>query len=189
MEGFLFIFILKSLFMPFSPDFLPHLIKRFKTYKELGDKTFEQLQDKDFFYQPSSESNSIAIIIQHMYGNAMSRWTNFLTEDGEKEWRKRDEEFETMDVSKQDLISFWNTGWNTVFQTLESLKEEDLDKTIYIRSEPLKAFDAILRQLAHYSYHVGQIVYIGRMITNENWKSLSIPKGESKQYNEKMKPQ
>jgi len=173
--------------MSITSELLPQIIKRFKFYKDLGDKTFEQLDDKDFFYQPSTESNSIAVIIQHMYGNAMSRFTNFLTEDGEKEWRKRDAEFEVMDVSKQDLISFWNTGWNTVFQTLESLKDEDLDKTIYIRSEPLKAFDAILRQLAHYSYHIGQIVYLGRLLKNENWQSLSIPKGQSNQYNEKMK--
>jgi uncharacterized damage-inducible protein DinB len=173
--------------MSFSSEFLPKIINRFKAYKELADKTFEQLEDKDFFYQPSQQSNSIAIIIQHMYGNAMSRWTNFLTEDGEKEWRKRDAEFEVMDVSRQDLLSFWNTGWNVVFQTLESLREEDLDKTIYIRSEPLKAFDAILRQLAHYSYHVGQIVYIGKLIKDDEWKSLSIPRGQSNQFNEKMK--
>jgi len=100
---------------------------------------------------------------------------------------KKSAEFEEMDASKADLISFWNTGWNTMFQTLETLKEEDLDKTIFIRSEPHIAFDAILRQLAHYSYHVGQIVYIGKMIKNENWKSLSIPKGQSNEYNEKMK--
>ncbi len=173
--------------MSFSSEFLPKIINRFKAYKELADKTFEQLEDKDFFYQPSAESNSIAIIIQHMYGNAMSRWTNFLAEDGEKEWRKRDAEFEVMDVSRQDLLSFWNTGWNVVFQTLESLREEDLDKTIYIRSEPLKAFDAILRQLAHYSYHVGQIVYVGKLIKDNEWKSLSIPRGQSNQFNEKMK--
>jgi hypothetical protein len=173
--------------MSFSSEFLPNIIKRFKAYKELADKTFEQLEDKDFFYQPSLESNSIAIIIQHMYGNAMSRWTNFLTEDGEKEWRKRDAEFEVMDVRRNDLLSFWNTGWSLVFQTLGSLKEEDLDKTIYIRGEPHKAFDAILRQLAHYSYHVGQIVYLGKLLRNHEWKSLSIPRGESNQFNDKMK--
>ena len=173
--------------MSLSSEFLPQIIKRFKAYKELADKTFEQLEDKDFFYQPSAQSNSIAIIIQHIYGNAMSRWTNFLTEDGEKEWRKRDAEFEMMDVSRQDLLSFWNTGWNVVFQTLESLKEEDADKTIYIRSEPQKVFDAILRQLAHYSYHVGQIVYMGKLLKDDEWKSLSIPRGQSNQFNEKMK--
>lgn len=173
--------------MSFSTEFLVNIIKRFKTYKELGDKTFDQLEEKDFFSQPSYECNSIAIIIQHIYGNAMSRWTNFLTEDGEKEWRERDAEFEVMQVTKQDLLSFWNTGWNTMFQTLEELTEEDLNKTIYIRSEPLKAFDAILRQLAHYSYHVGQIVYLGKLCKGVEWKSLSIAKGQSTQFNHKMK--
>ena len=173
--------------MSFVSEFLPEIIKRFKTYKALGDKTFEQLDDQDFFMQPSSESNSIAVIIQHMYGNAMSRWTNFLTEDGEKEWRKRDAEFEAMDITKQDLISFWNTGWNTMLQTLEALTEGDLDKTIYIRGEPHKVFDAILRQFAHYSYHVGQIVYLGRLYKGGEWKSLSIPKGQSIHFNQQMK--
>src|SRR5438874_13285804 len=104
--------------MNFEEGFLKDITKRFKSYKDLGNKTFEQLDDKDFFYQPSAESNSIAIIIQHIYGNLMSRFTNFLTEDGEKPWRKRDEEFEQMHVNKQDLISFWNTGWDCLFDTL-----------------------------------------------------------------------
>jgi hypothetical protein len=173
--------------MSLSNEFVPAMIKRFKFYKDLGDKTFEQLEEKDFFWQPSTESNSIAIIIQHMYGNAMSRFTNFLTEDGEKEWRKRDAEFEVMDATKQDLISFWNAGWKLVFQTLDSLIEEDLTKTIYIRTEPLVVFDALLRQLAHYPYHIGQIVYIGKLLKNEQWKSLSIPKNKSSEYNQQMK--
>ncbi len=175
--------------MSFEKGFLQNAIKRFKNYKDLGDKTFAQLNEADFFYQPNEASNSIAIIIQHLYGNMMSRWTNFLTEDGEKHWRKRDEEFEAMKCSKQDLISFWNEGWDCLLTTLESLTEEDLVKTIYIRTEPLIVVDAILRQLAHYPYHVGQIVYLGRLIKNENWESLSIPKakGASKKYNEEIK--
>jgi hypothetical protein len=175
--------------MSFEKDFLQNAIKRFKNYKDLGDKTFAQLKEEDFFFQPTSESNSIAIVIQHLYGNMMSRWTNFLTEDGEKHWRKRDEEFEVMNCSKQDLLSFWNDGWNCLLTTLESLEEGDLQKTIYIRTEPLVVMDAILRQLAHYPYHVGQIVYIGRLIHNDDWKSLSIPKakGASKAYNESIK--
>lgn len=172
--------------MSLSAEFLPAIIKRFKTYKDLGDKTFEQLEEKDFFYQPTSESNSIAVIIQHIYGNALSRFTNFLTEDGEKEWRKRDAEFEVMETSKQDLVEFWNAGWKLVFDTLQSLTEDDLTKTIYIRSEPLIVFDALLRQLAHYPYHVGQIVYIGKLLKNDDWKSLSIPKNKSKEFNQQM---
>lgn len=173
--------------MSLTKDFIPSILKRFKSYKQLGDKTFEQLDEKDFFYQPSSESNSIAIIIQHFYGNAMSRFTNFLTDDGEKAWRKRDDEFEPMECSKQDLLSFWESGWNQVLGTIEKLTEEDLSKTIYIRSEPLIVFDALLRQLGHYPYHVGQIVYIGKMIKNAAFESLSIPKHESKQFNQAMK--
>lgn len=167
--------------------FLKDSIKRFKYYKDLGDKTFEQLTEKDFLYQPTPESNSIAIIIQHMYGNMLSRWTNFLTEDGEKEWRKRDAEFDNIQMSKQDLISFWNEGWNCMFSTLENLQPEDLTKTVTIRTEPLLVYDAILRQLAHYPYHVGQIVYIGRMIKDAEWLSLSIPKGGSKTYLDHIK--
>lgn len=172
--------------MNFEQGFLKDIIKRFNNYKKLGDKTFEQLKDEDFFFMPSPDSNSIAIIIQHMYGNMLSRWTNFLTEDGEKVWRKRDAEFESMDASKADLISFWEEGWKCLLQTLQSLKEEDVMKTIHIRSEPLFVYDAILRQLAHYAYHVGQIITIARMIKDKDWKSLSIPKGNSQEYNDKM---
>lgn len=167
--------------------FLKDSIKRFRYYKELGDKTFEQLKDDDFFYQPNTESNSIAIIIQHMYGNMLSRWTNFLTEDGEKDWRKRDAEFEVISMTREDLLSFWNEGWNCLLNTLESLQPGDLMKTITIRTEPLLVYDAILRQLAHYPYHVGQIVYLGRMIRENEWRSLSIPKGESNIYLDTIK--
>jgi hypothetical protein len=168
--------------MELGEGFLKDSIKRFKYYKELGDKTFEQIDEAAIFYQPTTESNSIAIIVQHMYGNMLSRWTNFLTEDGEKEWRKRDAEFEPMQCTKQDILAFWNDGWKCMFDTLESLQPADLTKIITIRTEPLTVYDAILRQLAHYPYHVGQIVYIGRMTKNEGWKSLSIPKGDSAAY-------
>ena len=172
--------------MPLPNQFVSAIVKRFKTYKDLGDKTFEQLKEEDFFYKPSAESNSIAIIIQHMYGNAMSRFTNFLTEDGEKEWRNRDGEFKDMNCSKEDLLSFWNMGWHQVFTTIADLTEEDLEKTIYIRTEPLIAYDALLRQLAHYPYHVGQIVYIGKLLKDNEWQSLSIPKNESHEFNQLM---
>jgi hypothetical protein len=167
-------------------SFLQDCIKRFEYYKSLGDKTFEQLEEKDFFFKPSPDSNSIAIIIQHMYGNMLSRWINFLTEDGEKEWRKRDAEFEEMQMSKQDLLSFWNEGWNCLLNTLRSLRPEDLVKTIHIRTEPLIVYDAIIRQMAHYPYHVGQVVTLGKMIRDKDFKSLSIPKGESNQFNQQM---
>ncbi len=172
--------------MEATKNILQLLIKRFTSSKELADKTFEQLETDHFFFQPSADSNSIAVIIQHMYGNAMSRFTDFLTEDGEKEWRKRDAEFENMDVTKEDLLSFWNQGWHTVLSTLHSLTADDLQKTVYIRSEPHLALDAILRQLAHYSYHIGQIVYLGKLQKND-FKTLSIPRGESNAFNQIMK--
>ena len=178
---------LSSNYKNFSMNFLQDAIKRFKYYKELGDKTFAQLEDKDFLFQPSPESNCIATIVQHMYGNMLSRWTNFLTEDGEKEWRNRDSEFKAMELSKADAISFWNNGWDCLLKTLESLTEADLEKTITIRTEPLQVYDAILRQLAHYPYHVGQIVYIGKIIKDAEFKTLSIAKNKSNDFNENMK--
>ncbi|OYU53892.1 MAG: hypothetical protein CFE25_17550 [Chitinophagaceae bacterium BSSC1] len=167
--------------------FLKDCIKRFQYYKELGDKTLDQVNQEELHWMPSSESNSIALIIQHLHGNMKSRWTNFLTEDGEKPWRNRDQEFEPQTCTKAQAFDFWNQGWNCLLDTLAGLKTEDLQKTIYIRTEPLLVYDAILRQLAHYPYHVGQIVYIGRIIRNEQWKSLSIPKGHSQAFNDQMK--
>ena len=168
--------------MSLGKEYLTTVIKRLKYYKELGEKTFEQLEEKDLHYFPTSESNSIAIIVQHLTGNMLSRFTNFLTEDGEKEWRQRDDEFEVHDYSKQQVIDLWNKGWECCFHALESITEDDLLTIIYIRKEPLTVIDAINRQLAHYPYHIGQILYIGRMIRNKDWTSLSIPKGQSQQY-------
>ncbi|HSC55189.1 MAG TPA: DUF1572 family protein [Phnomibacter sp.] len=166
--------------------FITDISTRFKYYKSLADKTFEQLGEKDMHWRPSPASNSIAIIVQHMYGNMMSRFSNFLTEDGEKPWRNRDAEFEPMQVSKQDLVDFWETGWSHLLSTIASLGDENIMQEITIRSEKLKAYDALLRQLAHYSYHVGQIVTIGKMLKDADFKSLSIPKGESAAFNASM---
>jgi len=168
-------------------DFLRSAIKRLKYYKDLAEKTFEQLSGDDFHYQPNEASNSIAVIIQHMSGNMLSRWTNFLTEDGEKSWRNRDTEFETHEYSAAQLMEMWQTGWDVFINALRTLQPGDLQKTIYIRDEPLTVVDAINRQLAHYPYHVGQIVYIGRLIKDSDWKNLSIPKGTSDAFNQQMK--
>jgi len=146
----------------------------------------EQLDEENLFWQYNDASNSIAIIVQHLWGNMLSRWTNFLTEDGEKEWRERDAEFEKVINTKEELIIKWDEGWDCLFAALKSLTVDDLNKTIYIRKEPLTVIDAINRQLAHYSYHVGQMVYIGKMQLNDRWISLSIPKGNSKEFNDKM---
>lgn len=163
-------------------EYLETVIRRVKYYKHLSEQAFDQLEEKDFHFRPSSESNSIAVIIQHMAGNMLSRWTDFLTSDGEKEWRQRDAEFEIHNYSKQQLMDLWKKGWSCFLNALQSLDEEDLMKTVFIRKEPLTVIDAINRQLAHYPHHIGQILYIGKMIRNENWKSLSIPKGHSENY-------
>lgn len=165
--------------------FLNSAINCFKEYKILGEKTFDQLNDEEMHLQPNEESNSIAIIIQHLHVNMLSRWTNFLTEDGEKEWRKRDDEFEVHRFSKQQLINKWNEGWKVFLEALESLTENDLSKTISIRNQPLNVVDAVNRQMAHYSCHVGQIVYLGRWIKAAEWKSLSVPKNKPKDTNGK----
>jgi hypothetical protein len=167
--------------------FLESAIKRFGYYKELGEKTFQQLEEKDFFYRENEASNSIAIIIQHMAGNMLSRWSNFLTEDGEKNWRNRDAEFENAHHPKEESLDMWEKGWSCLLNALETLKPEDLTKKIYIRSEPLLVIDAVNRQLAHYSYHVGQIIYIAKTIKNEEWRTLTIPKGQSGDFNQQMK--
>lgn len=164
-------------------EYLETAIRRLRYYKHLTEQAFDQLNETDFHFQPSSESNSIAVIVQHMAGNMLSRWTDFLTSDGEKEWRHRDDEFEIHNYSKQQLIDLWEKGWKCFIDTLQSLNEEDLLKIVYIRNEPLSVIDAINRQLAHYPHHIGQILYIGKIIRNENWKSLSIPKGHSDNYN------
>jgi hypothetical protein len=164
-------------------EYLQTAIRRLRYYKFLGEKTFEQLTDADFHYAPNVGSNSIAIIIQHVSGNMLSRWTNFLTEDGEKAWRNRDVEFEVHDQSKQQILEMWENGWQCFLNALTSLTENDLLKTIYIREEPLLVIDAINRQLAHYPYHVGQILYIAKTIKGAGWQSLSIEKGKSEAYN------
>ena len=167
--------------------FLNSALQQFRDYKLLAEKTFAQLQEGDFHFQPNDETNSIAINITHLHGNMLSRWTNFLTEDGEKEWRQRDDEFETHSFSQEKLLQLWEQGWQTVFNAVESLQPGDLEKTIYIRGKPLTVIDAINRQLTHYSYHVGQIVMLGKIVKGPTWKSLSIPKGKSVQFNDGMK--
>lgn len=165
-------------------DLIINIKKQFEYYKLLGEKTFAQLSDEMLFWQYNETSNSIAIIVKHLSGNMLSRWTDFLTTDGEKEWRKRDAEFENDLSGRQELLDKWNAGWQCLFNALNSLTPEDLNKEIYIRNQGHSIGDAITRQLAHYSYHVGQIVFMGKIACENNWKSLSIPKGESSLYNE-----
>lgn len=162
---------------------MKHFKKQFEYYKQLGDKTFSQMKEQDLFWQFNEESNSIAIIVNHLHGNMLSRWTDFLTTDGEKEWRNRDEEFEASIETKEEMLAKWEEGWKCVFTALDSVNETNQDTIVYIRNQGNTIEEACLRQLAHYAYHVGQIVYAGRMKTGEYWQSLSIPKGDSKKYN------
>ena len=164
--------------------FLDSAIKTLRYYKELGDKTLAQLSAEQLHWQPAGEPNSICLIIKHLSGNMLSRWTNFLTTDGEKPSRNRDTEFEDdHNASQEKILATWETGWTCMMDTLQSLQPDDLEKTVTIRSEPHSVLDAINRQLSHVPYHIGQIVYIGKMITKENWQSLSIPKGKSQEFN------
>jgi hypothetical protein len=168
-------------------NFLASAIQQFKDYKQLADKTFVQLSDPDFHFRPNDQTNSIAIIIAHMHGNMLSRWTNFLTEDGEKSWRRRDDEFEAHEYPREQLLQLWEHGWQVVFEALQGLETGDLDKTIHIRTKPLSVMDAIHRQLTHYASHVGQIIMMGKFIKGAAWETLSIPKGKSPEFNEQLK--
>lgn len=164
-------------------SYLESAKKLFAYYKKLGDDAMEQVADEKLFFQPNEDSNSIAIIVQHLAGNMLSRWTDFLTTDGEKEWRNRDSEFEVIISNRQDLLAFWNKGWQCLFDAMNSLTTDDLDKTVYIRNEGHTVVEAINRQLAHYPYHVGQLIFLAKMLSTNEWKSLSIPKNKSQDYN------
>jgi uncharacterized damage-inducible protein DinB len=165
-------------------SYIESSIKQFEYYKSLGDKTFDQLTFEELQNEFTKDSNSIAIIVKHIVGNMLSRWTNFLTEDGEKKWRMRDEEFVDSFHTKEELLSTWNKGWDCLFNAIKPLKTEDLERIIYIRNQGHTVVEAINRQMMHYAYHVGQIVFLGKLTKGNNWQSLSIPKGKSKDYNQ-----
>lgn len=164
-------------------DYLESVIKLFEYYKLLGEKAMEQLSDEKLFWEYNNESNGIATIVKHLWGNMLSRWTDLLTTDGEKEWRNRDAEFENDIQTREELLSRWNEGWQCLFNALNQLAEDDLQKIVYIRNQGHTVMEAINRQLAHYTYHVGQIIYVAKMVADSNWKSLSIPKGKSAAVN------
>ena len=166
--------------------YIDSIKKRFLYYKNLGDKTFEQLTDEQIFWQYNEESNSIATIVKHVSGNMISRWTNFLTEDGEKPWRNRDSEFSNSLKNKTDVIELWENGWRVFLDALSEINEQNLESTIYIRGEAHSVLDAVNRQLAHYPYHIGQMVYIAKMLKNNDWKTLSIARNTSEDFNQKM---
>ena len=154
-------------------------LKRFQYYKELAEKTFDQVSEEQLFWKYNEESNSIATLVKHLSGNMQSRWTNYLTEDGEKSWRKRDSEFENDIQSKAEMMEIWTKGWQVLFEALNQIKEENWNDAIAICGEKHTVLDAVLRQLAHYPYHIGQIIYIAKMVKDADWKTLSIAKNQS----------
>lgn len=158
-------------------DYIKSIRYQFEYYKLLGEKTFDQLTDEQLCWQHNAESNSIATIVKHLWGNMLSRWTDFLTTDGEKEWRQREAEFENDLQSRDELLKKWNEGWACLFKALDQVTESNLNSIIYIRNQGHTVMEALNRQLAHYPYHVGQIVFIGKMMKDKEWKSLSIPRG------------
>jgi hypothetical protein len=163
--------------------YLDSVKKQFAYYQLLGEKTFAQLSDEQLFWQYNEESNSIASIVKHLWGNMLSRWTDFLTTDGEKPSRDREAEFVNDIWDRAELMRKWQEGWNCLFTALDSLTEDNFDTVIYIRNQGHTVMEAINRQLAHYPYHIGQIVFIGKMALNHQWSSLSIPRGNSQAYN------
>lgn len=167
-------------------DYLNIAINNFNTYKGLADKAIAQLSDDELHFSFSEDDNSISVIMQHMIGNAQSRFTDFFISDGEKPNRNRDEEFVEKNLSREQLIAAWESAWTLLFDLLYNMKEEDLSKTVHIRAERQSALKAINRQIAHYAYHVGQIVFIAKHIKAGNWNTLSIAKGKSEEFNKGM---
>ena len=166
-----------------TTNYLESAKKQFLYYKIMGERTMAQLADADLLWQYNAESNSIAIIVKHLWGNMRSRWTDFLTSDGEKKWRQREAEFDADLRTREEIMEKWEAGWSCLFTALDQINEENFTTTIYIRNMGHTIPEAINRQMAHYAYHVGQIAYIGRMIKGPDWESLSIPRGQSATYN------
>ena len=173
---------------PLAQSYLTDATREFQRLKSLADKSIAQVANDDFFRTPDAESNSIAIIVRHIAGNLRSRWTDFLTSDGEKPDRHRDQEFEVGDDdTRASILDTWEQGWRLLFDAMESLTPADLRKTILIRAEPHTVLKAIQRQLTHQAYHIGQIVFLAKHFQSAGWQTLSIPRGGSEKFNESMR--
>ena len=159
-------------------------LQSFRNYKKLAERAIEQISDEDFATTIDAESNSVALIVKHVAGNLRSRWTDFLTSDGEKDFRNRDAEFEMTGDTRESLMNFWNECWQTLFDNIEPLTVEDFSKTVTIRGEPHTIVEAINRQLTHYAYHIGQIVFLAKHLKSSEWKTLSVPRNKSGQFNQ-----
>jgi len=169
--------------------YLDDALKVFHTYKSLGERAIAQARDEDLFVTLDPEANSIALVVKHMWGNMRSRWTDFLTTDGEKPDRHRDTEFELRgeEATRATVERWWEEGWRLVFAAVEPLRPEDLERTVMIRGVPHTVMQAINRQLTHYAHHVGQLVFLAKHFRSSEWQSLSIPRGQSEAVNEQMR--
>lgn len=165
-----------------TTSYLQDSIEIFRYYKRLAERAMAQVPAEAFGATLDSESNSIAVIVKHMAGNMRSRWTDFLTTDGEKPDRNRDTEFEAPPTNPEEVMRLWERGWNCVFEALTPLTDNDLARTVLIRTESHSVMQAINRQLAHYSYHVGQIVYLAKHFAGDQWTSLTVPRGKSEEF-------
>lgn len=163
-------------------SYLANVKKQFQSYKEVAEKTIDQLEEQDLYWKYNEASNNIASIMIHLSENMLSRWTDFLESDGEKPWRDRESEFEVQGLSISALKERWESGWTCLFSAIDMMNETNFDKPILIRNKKVKIIESLTRQIAHYPYHIGQIAFIGKMILNGKWDSPSIPKGESKAY-------
>ena len=172
--------------LEFTTSFLTDSIAVFRHYKRLAERAIEQVSDSGLFAELGPETNSIAIVMKHMAGNMRSRWTDFLTTDGEKPNRNRDSEFETPPATRAEVMEMWERGWSCLIEALESLSESDLGRPVHIRGEAHSVMQAINRQLAHYPYHVGQIVLLARHFAGEGWESLTIPRKGSTEFNRRV---
>jgi hypothetical protein len=174
--------------MTLAAHYLEEIRRQMHGYKRLADGALAQISEEEFFRELDPESNSIAIVVKHMAGNMRSRFTDFLKSDGEKPDRNRDEEFELgADADRKALLISWEQGWKTVFDTLQALKPEDVERIVTIRSEPHTVLQAVNRALAHLAYHVGQIVYLAKYFRSEKWTTLSVPRGKTEEFNATMR--
>jgi hypothetical protein len=170
-----------------TTSYLEDSLSLFRYYKKLAEKAMEQVTDEQLSAVLDPEMNSIALIVKHMTGNMRSRWTDFLTSDGEKPNRDRDTEFVEPPSSREEMMSMWESGWNCVFSALEPLSPEDMTRTVFIRGEAHSVMQAVNRQIAHYAYHCGQIVFLAKHFQHAQWKSPTVPRGQSATFNQKVK--
>lgn len=164
-------------------NYIASVKNQFKQYKMLAEKAIDQVTDEKIDWQYNPETNSIAVIVKHLAGNMRSRFTDFYNSDGEKKWRDRDSEFENEKLTRQKLKALWDEGWDCLFKVLNTLAPADLSKVIIIRNEEHTVVEAINRQLTHYAYHIGQIIFVAKMLLDNQWKTLSIPKNNSREFN------